>query len=152
MKLETLTLRSLRARPVLLPLKRPIIARIATIAVWPLILIDLETEEGVTGRAYLEPYLPQAMKYLVPALHDLGEMLTGQRVAPAEFYRAARRSLHFIGYQGLSMIAAPGLDMAAWDVLARAVDTLGNGEEARIADIRAISPGSCSAAFSTASK
>src|SRR5690348_1939417 len=29
--------------------------RIATLADWPLILIDLYTEEGVIGRAYLEP-------------------------------------------------------------------------------------------------
>jgi mandelate racemase len=122
MKIETLTMRSLQARPVLLPLKRPIAARIAAISRWPLILIDLQTEEGVVGRAYLEPYVPKAMKYLVPALHDLGEMLAGQPVAPVELYRAARRSLHFVGYTGLSMIAASGLDMAAWDALARAAD------------------------------
>jgi mandelate racemase len=122
MRLETLTLRSLRARPVLLTLKRPVVARIATIDVWPVILIDLTTEEGVVGRAYLEPYVPKAMTYLVPALHDLGAMLAGQRVAPLAFYRAARRSLHFVGYAGLSMIAASGLDMAAWDALARAAD------------------------------
>jgi mandelate racemase len=122
MNIETLTLRRLTARPILIPLKRPVVARIATMSVWPMILIDLETEEGVVGRAYLEPYVPKAMKYLVPALHDLGEMLTGKRVAPLEFYLAARRSLHFVGYEGLSMIAASGLDMAAWDALARAAD------------------------------
>jgi mandelate racemase len=122
MNIETLTLRGLRARPVLLPLKRPVVARIATMTVWPMILIDLQTEEGVAGRAYLEPYVPKAMKYLIPALHDLGEMLTGKRIAPLEFYRAARRSLHFVGYEGLSMIAASGLDMVAWDALARAAD------------------------------
>ena len=55
-----------------------------------MILIDLQTEEGVVGRAYLEPYVPKAMKYLVPALHDLGEMLVGKRIAPTEFYLAAR--------------------------------------------------------------
>jgi hypothetical protein len=60
MNIETLTLRSIRARPVLLPLKRPIVVRIATIDEWPVILIDLETEEGVTGRAYLGPYLSKA--------------------------------------------------------------------------------------------
>jgi mandelate racemase len=97
-----------------------VVARIVTIATWPMVLIDLETEEGITGRAYLEPYVPKAMAYLVAALHDLGEMLRGQRVAPVELYRAARRSLHFVGYEGLSMIAASGLDMAAWDALARA--------------------------------
>ena len=118
--MESLTLRCIRARPVLLKLERPIVARIATIADWPLILIDLETEEGVTGRSYLEPYLPRSLRYLVPMLHDLGELLAGRPVAPVELFDAARRSLHFVGYGGLAMIAASGLDMAAWDALARA--------------------------------
>ena len=118
----SLTLRSLRVRPVVLKLQRPVVARIATIRDWPIILIDLETEEGVVGRAYLEPYVPKAMKYLVPALHDLGALLKGRRIAPVELYEAARRSLQFVGYQGLSMIAVSGLDMAAWDALARAAE------------------------------
>jgi len=118
----TLTLDSIVARPVLLPLKRPVVARIATIDVWPVILIDLHTEEGVVGRAYLEPYVPNAMKYLVPAIHDLGALLKGRQVAPIEFYEQGRKSLHFVGYEGLSMIAVAGLDMAAWDALARAAD------------------------------
>lgn len=122
MAVESLTLKNVTARPVLLTLARPVVARIATITDWPLILIDLETEEGVTGRAYLEPYVPKSMRYLVPALHDLGEMLKGKRVAPVEFYDAGRKSLHFVGYEGLSMIAVAGLDMAAWDALARAAD------------------------------
>ena len=45
------------SRPVVLQLKRPIIARIATITDWPLVLIDLYTEEGIVGRGYLEPYI-----------------------------------------------------------------------------------------------
>ena len=120
MKTPSLTVRSLRARPVVLKLKRPVVARIATLTDWPVILIDLETEEGVTGRAYLEPYVVKAMRYLVPALHDMGEMLKGRKLAPVELYEAARKSLHFVGYQGLSMIAVSGLDMAAWDALAKA--------------------------------
>jgi mandelate racemase len=120
MRLESLTLRSIRARAVVLKLKRPIVARIATLPDWPLILIDLLTEEGVVGRSYLEPYTIKAMRYLIPALHDFGEMLKGRRVAPIEIYELARKSLHFVGYQGLAMIAVSGLDMAAWDALAKA--------------------------------
>src|SRR3954447_23917394 len=114
------TFKSIRARPVVLKLKRPVVARIATIADWPLILIDLFTEEGIVGRSYLEPYTIKTMRYLVPALQDFGEMLKGRQVAPAELYEAARRSLHFVGYEGQSMIAVSGLDMAAWDALAKA--------------------------------
>lgn len=117
--MSPLTLRSIRARPVILKLKRPVVARIATLTDWPLILIDLDTEEGVSGRSYLEPYTAKAMRYLVPALHDLGDMLRGRQVAPLELHELARKSLHFVGYQGLSMIAVSGLDMAAWDALAR---------------------------------
>jgi len=115
-----LTLKSLTARPVVHALERPIVARIATITDLPLILIDLETEEGVVGRSYLEPYTPKTMKYLVPALHDLGDMLKGHQIAPADLFKLAQKSLHFVGYEGMSMIAASGLDMAAWDALAKA--------------------------------
>jgi mandelate racemase len=117
-----LTFRSLSARPVVLKLKRPIVARIATITNWPLILIDLLTEEGIVGRSYLEPCLVESMRYLVPALHDLGVLLKGRRVAPIELFGAARKSLHFVGYEGMSMIAASGLDMAAWDALSKAAE------------------------------
>jgi mandelate racemase len=120
MRFSSLTFKSITARPVMLKLKRPVVARIATITDWPLILIDLHTEEGVVGRSYLEPYAVKTMKYLIPTLHDFGEMLKGRKVAPLELYEAARRSLHFVGYQGLSMIAVSGLDMAAWDALAKA--------------------------------
>ena len=122
MPMPTLTFRSLRARPVVLTLRRPIVARIASIREWPLVLIDLATEEGIVGHAYLAPYLVKAMRYLVPALNDLGSLLQGRRLAPFELFDTARKSLHFVGYEGLSAIAVAGLDMAAWDALARAAN------------------------------
>ena len=66
MSFQPLTLKSVRARPVVLKLARPVVARIATLANWPLILIDLYTEEGVIGRSYLEPYIARSMRYLIP--------------------------------------------------------------------------------------
>ena len=57
MSLERLTLKSIRARPVMLTLKRPVVARIATLTDWPLILIDLYTEEGV-----IWTQLPRALR------------------------------------------------------------------------------------------
>jgi len=120
MPVEKLTLKSIRARPVILTLKRPVVARIATLTDWPLVLIDLETEEGVTGRSYLEPYVVKSMRYLVAMLEDMAAALKGRPLAPFDLYDAARRSLHFVGYQGLAQIAVSGLDMAAWDALAKA--------------------------------
>ena len=46
-------------------------------------------------------------------------MLKGRRVSPVDLYETARKSLHLVGYQGLSM---NGLDKAVWDALAKAAD------------------------------
>src|SRR2546428_14168791 len=112
MQLAKLTLKSLRARPVVLKLKRPVVARIATITDWPLILIDLFTEEGIVGRSYLEPYTPKTMRHLIPALHDVGHMLKGHQVSPAELYALARHARHLVGYEGASRGGVPGV--AVW--------------------------------------
>ena len=87
-----------------------------------MILIDVETEEGITGRAYLEPYVPKAMHYLVPALYDFAELFRGATISPIEMCEKASKSLQFVGYSGLSMIAVSGLDMALWDALARSMN------------------------------
>jgi len=85
-----------------------------------MILIDLLTEEGIVGRSYLQPYTAKAVRYLIPAFHDFSDLLKGYGVAPIELHELARKSLHFVGYQGLAVIAVSGLDMAAWDALAKA--------------------------------
>jgi mandelate racemase len=120
MQARPLTLRSIRARAVVLKLKRPIVARIMTIADWPLILVDLETEEGITGRSYIGPYNAASIKYLLPVIRDFGTQFKGQPVTPADLYAKARKSLHLMGYSGVSMIAVSALDMAVWDALAKA--------------------------------
>ncbi|MEJ8855613.1 enolase C-terminal domain-like protein [Variovorax robiniae] len=118
----TLTFNRIEARPVVIKLKRPIQARIGSVTDFPVILIDLHTNEGIVGKSYLEPYVVSSMKYLIAMLNDLSVALKGRQVAPTEVYNVARKSLHLVGYQGLSTIAVAGLDMAAWDALAKAAD------------------------------
>ena len=55
--LEKLTFESVTVRAVCVPMRRPIVAKVGTYDEWPFILIDVHTKEGITGRAYLEPYL-----------------------------------------------------------------------------------------------
>ena len=118
----SLTFESVRARPVVIPLKRPVVSKVGRFDAWPLVLIDLRTREGVVGHAYLEPYLAHAARYLVPLLEDLAASLAGQPVAPLDLYRRTTGSQHLLGREGLTLIAASGLDMAAWDALAKAAD------------------------------
>lgn len=120
--LPRLTIDRVTLRAVSIPLRRPIVAKVGTFHEWPLILIDLYTREGIIGRSYLEPYLKNAIRYVGPAIDDLVTAFAGRVVAPAELYDAAIRANHLIGRQGVSVIAAAGLDMALWDAFAKAAN------------------------------
>ena len=115
-----LTLKSVRTRAVVVPLKRPVVSKVGLFRDWPMILIDLYTNEGIVGRSYLEPYLKNSVRYIVPAIEDLAEAVKGQPVAPFDIYRRGVGSLHLVGREGVSLIAVSALDMAAWDALAKA--------------------------------
>ena len=49
----TLTIRDIRARPVMVPFKRPPVSASGALPHAALVLVDLETEEGITGRSYV---------------------------------------------------------------------------------------------------
>lgn len=115
-----LTYASIDVRTVVIPLKRPVISRVGRFDDWPVILLDLHTAEGLTGRSYLEPYLLRSARYIVPAIQDLVTALKGKPIRPLEDFQLGRKSLNLVGYEGIAMIAIAGVDMAAWDVLAKA--------------------------------
>ena len=117
---EQLTLRSVEVRAVLVPLRRAVVSKVGHFDQWPIILIDLHTEEGIVGRSYIEPYLRQAARYLVPAIHDLAASRIGAAVRPLDDYRRGVQSLQLVGREGMSLIAVSALDMASWDALAKA--------------------------------
>ena len=49
-------IRSVRARALVVPLTRPVKTAFAVIDVGSLVLIDVETDQGVTGHAYIFAY------------------------------------------------------------------------------------------------
>jgi mandelate racemase len=93
MVFEKLTLKSVDVRPVRVPLKRPVVSKVGLFDHWPLILIDLYTDEGIVGRSYLEPYLTHSARYIVPAIHDLAAARKGQPIRPFDDFQRARKAL-----------------------------------------------------------
>ena len=51
-----LVVRDVTVRPVVVPLRRPLATRVGDFPRWPLLLIDVTTEQGITGRSYLAPW------------------------------------------------------------------------------------------------
>ena len=118
---EVLTVRRVRARPVVAPLRRAVRTAVGAIPAAPLVLIDVATGEGVTGRSYLFGYnAPAALGPLARLVEAVGAELTGEAVVPAERMRRLDRRFRLIGWQGLVGMAVSGLDMAFWDALGRA--------------------------------
>jgi len=115
-----LTLRELHVRAVHVPLRLPLQTSGGTVRVAPLALIDLLTEEGVTGHAYLFCYTPLALKPVVQLLENLSVFLKGDVVAPLDIDNKLQRTFRLLGATGLTAVAMAGIDMAAWDALARA--------------------------------
>jgi len=115
-----LTIRDLRLRGVHVPMRLPLQTRGGTISVAPLALIDLLTEEGVTGSTYLFCYTPLALKPVLQVLQNLVEVVKGDAVAPLELDRKLRSHFRLLGAKGVVGMALAGIDMAAWDALARA--------------------------------
>jgi mandelate racemase len=115
-----LTVRELRVRAVNVPLRLPLQTSSGTVQTAPLALIDLHTNEGATGSAYLFCYTPLVLKPVVELLVNLGPLIAGDALAPLELERKLQRQFRLLGATGLTGMAMAGIDMAAWDCLARA--------------------------------
>ncbi len=118
--LPRLTLRELRVRAVNVPMRLPLQTSGGTITLAPLALIDLLTEEGVTGSAYLFCYTPLVLRPVTVLLANLAALIEGDPVAPLELVQKLQRQFRLLGSKGLAGMAMAGIDMAAWDALARA--------------------------------
>lgn len=112
----------LRARSVNVPLEYPVKTAVGTVATSPLVLIDLLTDAGVTGRAYVFTYTPLALKPVQRMVEELGAVVVGMPLAPYAIDQALQSRFRLTGNTGLVRMATAGIDMAAWDALARACD------------------------------
>lgn len=114
-----LTVRQLRVRAVKVPIPLPLQTSSGTITIAPLALIDLETEEGITGCAYLFCYTVLVLKPVIQMLENLAPLIQGDAVAPLELERKLQARFRLLGVKGVAAMALAGIDMAAWDALAK---------------------------------
>ena len=113
-----LTVRGVRARAVEVPMKLPLGTSAGTLRSAALLLVDVETEEGVAGHSYLFCYLPAVAPAIVAMLGEIERTTKGERIAPADLWAKLARRFKLIGVQGIVRMAMSGFDCACWDALA----------------------------------
>jgi mandelate racemase len=101
-------------------MRRPLVTSGGTITQAPLVLIDLMTDEGVPGRAYVFAYSDLAARALRQILGGILDMIRGDAAAPVAVAKKLHARFTLVGREGLPTIAMSGVDLALWDALGRA--------------------------------
>ncbi|HET7197752.1 MAG TPA: enolase C-terminal domain-like protein [Burkholderiales bacterium] len=112
-------LRAIRVRPVAAPMKRPLHTSIAAVTTAALLLIDLETDQGIVGRSYLFGVAKQHLPPIAKLVEAMAAMLEGDELAPFDLERKLRARYALLGVHNIVLFAMAGIDMAAWDALAQ---------------------------------
>jgi mandelate racemase len=115
---EALTVRSVDAALVVVPMRRALGTSVMSITEAPLVLIDLQTEEGITGRAYLFCYLEPAGHAAIALTGEASAVLAGTAASPAAVRRALEARFKLLGVRGLVSAVLAGVEVACWDALA----------------------------------
>jgi mandelate racemase len=109
-----LTVRSIHATAVEIPMARPLGTSAQTMRTAPLLLIDLETEEGITGRPYLFCYTRMAPGLIAAVLADIQDAVRGEYLAPVDLSTRLLQRYRLLGAQGIVRMALAGFDVACW--------------------------------------
>ncbi len=113
-------IQSIRARAVSVPMRRPLATSTGTLTASALLLLDLQTDAGITGRAYLFGLGAHNLKPIAALVEAMAEMVQGDAVAPFDLEKKLRQRYTLLGVHNIILFAMSGIDMAAWDALGQA--------------------------------
>jgi len=110
-----LKVRGIRARAVSAPMKRPLATSTGQVSTAALLLIDLQSDAGVTGRSYLFGIGRHNLAPIAKLVEAMAQMIKGDELAPLEIERKLRARYTLLGVHNIVLFAMAGIDMAAWD-------------------------------------
>jgi mandelate racemase len=113
-----LTVRAVAARALLVPLTFALGTSAAVVREVPLLLVDVSTQEGIVGRAYIFCYTPAGAKAVATVLAEAAEMIKGRAAHPASLQQVLLRRYALLGVTGAVRMALSALDIALWDAVA----------------------------------
>ena len=113
-----LTVRGLACTPIEVPLRYVLGTSAATVRAAPLLLVEVMTEEGVSGHSYVFGYRRSGVRSIAHVLDDIAALASGQVIAPLALGAMLERRFALLGVTGVVRMAFSAFDMALWDALA----------------------------------
>ena len=120
--MKDLRLEKITIRAVNVPLNKPVIAHLGTFEKWPFLCLDAHTNKGLIGKSYIGPYLVDQLPVIAKCIEALSKPFLNQEIKPYNFFEEGFKKISLLGYQGISIYALAALDIAFWDVYAKAVN------------------------------
>jgi mandelate racemase len=117
-----LTIRSARTRVIMVPLRFTLGTSADVVRTVPIVLVDISTNEGVTGRAYAFAYTLAGATAIAALIGEAVEFATGHPAAPFPVSELLSRRYRLLGVTGTTRMALSVLDVALWDAQAVARD------------------------------
>lgn len=112
-------IKDIRLTPVVVPLARPMRTASGALPDCALGLIDIETDTGIIGQAYIFAYTPRILKALESLATEIKDIVIGKLIAPRDRFDDFQTAFRLLGIQGLLGMLISGIDMALWDALGK---------------------------------
>lgn len=116
-------IKRMSVRTVCVPMQHPHKTASGIVSESPLVLVDIETDEGIVGHSMVFTYTRAALKPTADLLRELEIFIVGSPLAPRNIEQILTKKFRLLGSQGLIGIALAAIDMALWDALARSANT-----------------------------
>lgn len=118
-----LKITAVRSRVVNVPLKRKVVSRIGVFDSMWFLLVDMDTDAGITGSTYLWAFSKAGARALQKVLDELAEVAIGQNPFFAtRIWRGMWSRISQWGHKGLSVIGMAGIDICIWDIMGKATN------------------------------
>lgn len=117
-----MTIREVRVRPVVIPMREPHRTASGVVNESPLVLTDVFADDGTVGHSMIFTYTRAALAPTADLVRNVGASIVGESLAPAVLEERLATRFRLLGTQGLVGMALAALDMALWDALARRHD------------------------------
>lgn len=113
--LDTPKLATAQVRKLIVPFDQALRTASGVMQAAPMVLLDLPTNAGVTGHAYLFCYTPTVLDAVARLTQDVAKLLVGQPLAPQQQLQRLRANFKLLGTAGLLDMVLSAIDMALWD-------------------------------------